>query len=200
MEAGRIASRFAAKPRSLARNALFVLAGSALIALGAQISLPVPFSPVPITLQTLALALVVALLGTRGGTLAAVAYLAEGAAGLPVFAPAGRFYPGFAFFFGPTGGYLIAFPIAAFVTGWLFDRGLWHGFAARALAILIGSLAVLAGGAVWLQHFVGWSNAFALGVAPFLIGDFAKTLVAAAAAPWVRKSGGYSTRSSIDTL
>jgi biotin transport system substrate-specific component len=117
-----------------------------------------------------------------------------------VFAPAGRFYPGFAFFFGPTGGYLIAFPIAAFVTGWLFDRGLWQGFAARALAILIGSLVVLAGGAVWLQHFVGWNAAFALGVTPFLIGDFAKTLVAAAAAPWVRKSGGYSSRSSIDTL
>jgi biotin transport system substrate-specific component len=186
--------------RSPARNALFILAGSALIALGAQISLPVSFSPVPITLQTLGLALVVALLGTRGGTLAALAYLAEGAAGLPVFAPTGRFYPGFAFFFGPTGGYLIAFPIAAFVTGWLFDRGLWNGFAGRALAILIGSLVVLAGGVVWLQHFVGWSAAFALGVAPFLIGDFAKTLVAAAAAPWIRKGGGYSSRSSIDTL
>src|SRR5271156_1600548 len=131
MNTGTVASQVAAAPRTPARSAVFVLAGSALLALGAQMSLPVPFSPVPITGQTLALPLVVALLGTRGATLAALAYLAEGALGLPVFAPAGGFAPGFAAFFGPTGGYLIAFPLAAFVTGWLFDRGLWNGFAGR---------------------------------------------------------------------
>jgi biotin transport system substrate-specific component len=200
MGTGNAVERFAAAPRSPARNAVFVLAGSALLALGAQISLPVPFSPVPITGQTLALPLVVALLGTRSATLAAIVYLAEGAAGLPVFAPTGQFYPGFAAFFGPTGGYLVAFPLAAFVTGWLFDRGLWNGFASRALAILTGSILVLAGGAAWLAHFTGANAAFTLGVAPFVLGDFVKTLVAAALAPWLRKSGGYSSRSSIDTL
>ncbi len=157
-------------------------------------SIPVPFSPVPITGQTLGLALVVALLGTRGGTLAAIAYLAEGAAGLPVFAPTGHFlYPGLAVFISPSGGYLLAFPLAAFVTGWLFDRGLWNSYAGRALAVLLGSLVVFAGGAAWLSHLVGPGAAFTLGVAPFIIGDVLKTLVAAAAAPWVRKSGGYST-------
>ncbi len=200
MNAGTVTSRQAAAPRSPARTAVFVLAGSALIALGAQMSFAVPFSPVPITGQTLALPLVVALLGTRAATLAALAYLAEGAIGLPVFAPAGGFAPGFAAFFGPTGGYLIAFPLAAFVTGWLFDRGLWNGFAGRTFAILTGSLVVLAGGAAWLAHFIGWNAAFTLGVLPFAIGDALKTLAAAAAAPWVRKSGAYSTRSSIDTL
>jgi len=166
-----------------------VLAGSALLALGAQVALNVPFSPVPVTGQTFALALIVAVLGTRGATFASVAYLAEGAAGLPVFAPGGASLPGFLAFFGPTGGYLVAFPLAAFVMGWLFERGLWNGYLARALAIAAGSIVVLASGAAWLAHITGWSAALALGVAPFVVGDVVKTLLAAAAAPWVRKCG-----------
>ncbi len=163
-----------------------VLAGSALMALGAQISIPLPFSPVPLTGQTFALALVVALLGTRGATAALVLYLAEGASGLPVFSHGAA---GIASFFGPTGGYLIAFPIAAYVTGRLFDAGLWHTYFGRLIAVFLGSLVVFAGGAAWLGASIGYSLAFATGVAPFIVGDVLKTVLAAAAAPWVRSSG-----------
>ena len=168
-----------------------VIAGSGLMALGAHISISVPWSPVPVTGQTFALALVVALLGTRGAVLALVAYLAEGALGLPVFSPGGSALS----FIGPTGGYLIAFPIAAFVTGWLFDRGLWRSYLGRVVAIAAGTAVVFAGGASWLAHFVGVGPALAIGVAPFLIGDVLKTLAAAAAAPWVRRGNIAATGS-----
>jgi biotin transport system substrate-specific component len=151
------------------------------MALSAQVSVPLPYSPVPLTGQTLALPLVVALLGTRGGTLALFAYLAEGFAGAPVFAPNALY--------GSSAGYLLAYPIAAYATGRLFDLGLWNSFAGRALAIFCGTLLVFAGGVIWLAHFVGWPAAFALGVVPFIIGDIVKVLLAAGAAPWVRKCG-----------
>jgi len=171
--------RTASPARLRAIQAALVITGSALMALGAHVSIPVPWSPVPITGQTFALALVVALLGTRGAVAALLVYLAEGAAGLPVFSPGGSMLT--------SGGYLIAFPIAAFVTGWLFDRGLWQSYFGRVVAIAAGTAVVFAGGATWLAHFVGIGPAFALGIAPFLIGDALKTLAAAAAAPWVRR-------------
>jgi biotin transport system substrate-specific component len=173
--------------RTRALQIAFVAAGSVLLALGAQISIPLPLGMPPITGQTFALALVVALLGARGGALAAVLYLAEGALGLPVFSPHGA--PGIARFFGPSAGYLLAFPIAAYVTGLLYDRGLWSSYGGRLLAIVLGSAVVFAGGAAWLAHFVGVSKALAVGVAPYLIGDAVKSLVAAGAAPFVRASG-----------
>lgn len=169
-----------------------IVAGSLLMALGAHVALPVPWSPVPLTGQTFALPLVVALLGARGATISLVLYLAEGVAGLPVFAPVAGGMAGIARLFAPSAGYLIAFPIAAYVTGWLFDRGLWRTFLGRAAAIAAGSAIVLAGGASWLAHFVGIELAFALGVAPFLIGDAVKTLLAAGAAPWVRAGGLFA--------
>ena len=113
--------RAASSTRLRAIQAALVIAGSLLMALSAHVSIPVPWSPVPVTGQTFALALVVALLGTRGAVAALIVYLGEGALGLPVFSTGGSALS----FVGPTGGYLIAFPIAAFVTGWLFDR---YGF------------------------------------------------------------------------
>jgi len=175
--------RAASSTRLRAIQAALVIAGSLLMALGAHVAIPVPWSPVPVTGQTFALALVVALLGTRGAVAALIVYLGEGALGLPVFSTGGSALS----FVGPTGGYLIAFPIAAFVTGWLFDRGLWNSYFGRVIAIAAGTAVVFAGGASWLAHFVGIGPAFALGVAPFLIGDVLKTLAAAAAAPWVRR-------------
>ena len=163
-----------------------IVAGSALMALAAQLSIDVPFSPVPITGQTLAIPLLVALLGTRGATLSLVLYLAEGIAGLPVFAPSLPILPGFLKLFGPTGGYLVAFPLAAFVTGTLLERGLWTSYAGRVAAVFLGSLVVFAFGAAWLAHYVGWPLAYATGVVPFILGDVIKTLVAAAVLPWVR--------------
>jgi biotin transport system substrate-specific component len=187
------ASPIRSTSRTRARQIAFVVAGSALLALGAQISIPMPLGMPPITGQTFALPLVVALLGARGGALAAVLYLAEGAAGLPVFSPHGL--PGIARFFGPSAGYLLAFPLAAYVTGMLFDRGLWSSYAGRLVAIALGSFVVFFGGAAWLAHIVGgFSKALAVGVAPYLIGDAIKTIVAAAAAPWVRSSGEGTPR------
>jgi biotin transport system substrate-specific component len=183
--------RAATPVRLRAIQIALVIAGSGLMALGAHVSIPVPWSPVPITGQTFALALVVALLGTRGAVAALIVYLAEGALGLPVLSPHGE--PAALRFIGPTGGYLIAFPLAAFVTGWLFDRGLWKSYLGRVVAIAAGTAVVFAGGASWLAHFVGVGPAFALGVAPFLIGDVLKTLAAAAAAPWVRRGNITAT-------
>ncbi len=171
----------ASPARMRAAQVALVVLGSLLMALGAHVAIPVPFSPVPITGQTFALAMVVALLGTRGATVAMLLYIAEGFTGLPVFAPLGKL--------GPTAGYIFAFPLAAFVTGWLFDRG-WYGrYLTRTLAILVGTIVVFVGGSSWLAALVGWPVALATGVVPFLLGDAIKTLVAAATAPYVRDAG-----------
>jgi biotin transporter BioY len=158
-----------------------VVLGSLLMALGAHVAIPTPLSPVPITGQTFALALVVALLGTRGATLAMVLYIAEGLTGWRVFSPVGLL--------GPSLGYIIAFPLAAYATGWLFDRGLAKTYPGRVLAIFLGTLVVFAGGACWLAGLFGWPAAIATGVLPFVLGDVLKTLLAAAAAPFVRDAG-----------
>ena len=167
--------------RTRVNQAAMVVLGSLLMALGAHVAIPVPFSPVPITGQTFALALVVALLGTRGATLSMILYVAEGFTGLRVFAPVG--------ILGPTLGYIVAFPAAAFVTGWLFDRGMFANYALRAIAILAGTAVVFAGGASYLAALFGWPVAIATGVVPFLIGDALKTLLAAGAMRFVRDAG-----------
>ncbi len=171
----------ASPARLRAAQVALIAIGSLLMALGAHVAIPVPFSPVPITGQTFALAIVVALLGTRGATAAMLLYIAEGFTGLPVFAPLGKL--------GPSAGYIFAFPFAAFVTGWLFDRGLSTHYVTRAVAILAGTIVVFVGGSSWLAAIVGWPVALTTGVLPFLAGDAIKTLAAAAAAPYVRDAG-----------
>jgi biotin transport system substrate-specific component len=155
-----------------------VVAGTVLMALGAHVAIPVPWSPVPVTGQTFALALVVGLLGTRAAVASLLLYLAEGAMGLPVFSPVAA-----GGMLGPSGGYLLSFPVAAFATGWLFDRGLRRTYLGRVTAVGAGTLVVFAAGAAWLTHFVGMAQAIALGVVPFIVGDVLKTLLAAAAIP-----------------
>ncbi len=165
----------------------WVVAASAILAASAQVALPIPFSPVPVTLQTFGLALVVALLGTRLGTYATLAYLAEGASGLPVFA---QHQGGFVWLLGPSAGYLWAFPVAAFVLGRAFDAGLWRNAPARFVALVAATAIVFAGGAAWLARFVGGAGpAFALGVLPFVFGDVLKCAVAAVVAPLVGRFG-----------
>jgi biotin transport system substrate-specific component len=158
-----------------------VVIGSLLMALAAHASVPLPFSPVPLTGQTLALPLVVALLGTGGAVASLVLYILEGFAGFPVFAHSG--------FMWATAGYLFAFPAAAWVTGALFDRGMFANWPARFAAILVGSIVVLAGGWSWLSFFSGPVAAFTLGVAPFLIGDAVKCALATLLAPAFRSAG-----------
>ena len=166
--------------RLRAVNIALVVAGSLVMTLGAHVAVHVPFSPVPITGQTLALPIVVALLGTRRSVAAMLLYLAEGATGLPVFAPSG--VPGFLALIGPTAGYLWSFPLAAYVIGSLFDLGLIDHVAGRALATIAGELVVFSLGVIWLAHFVGIDKAFALGVAPFVIGDALKVAIVATSA------------------
>ncbi len=167
----------------LARQAALVLGGSALMAISAQIAVPAsPVWGVPITLQTLAIPLLVALLGRRLGTAAVVAYLAEGALGLPVFQ---GFAGGLLKFAGPTGGYLIGFPLAAWLVGTLYERGLDAGYGRRFVAVFVGTAVVFVTGAGWLALGLqlGLGKAIAVGVVPFLIGDVAKCLVAAGLRP-----------------
>lgn len=146
------------------------------IALCAQIAVRVPFSPVPITGQTLGVLAVGGLLGSRRGTLSVLAYLAEGIAGFPVFAGGGS---GPIWLLGPTGGYLVGFVAAAWVVGWLRER-LWdHSFAGTLVIMLAGSATIYLMGLPWLAHSVGIDNALSLGLVPFVAGDLLKVALAA---------------------
>lgn len=168
-------------PLDWARSAALVVAFSLLTALAAQVVVPLPWTPVPLTGQTFAVLLTGALLGSRLGALAMIAYLVEGALGLPFFRAGAS---GVGHFFGPTGGYLLAFPAAAFVTGYLAERGWDRRFLTAAAAMALGSLVILAGGWAWLTIlFRTAGEAFRLGVAPFLLGDIVKIALAAAALP-----------------
>jgi biotin transport system substrate-specific component len=172
-------------------DVLLVLAGSALIALSAQVAVPLPFSPVPVTGQTFAVLLVGAALGRTRGSAAVLAYLAEGAAGLPVFAGG---LAGPAVLLGPTGGYLFGFLPAAWICGALAERGWDRRLLTTLAAMAAGDLAIFAVGVPWLARFVGAENALAFGVAPFLIGNLSKIVLAAGILPvaWacVRRSRG----------
>ena len=170
-----------AAPLDGARGALLIVGFSLLTAAAAQVVVPLPFTPVPLTGQTFAVLLTGALLGPRLGALAMLAYLAEGAAGLPFFrAGAG----GLAHLAGPTAGYLFAFPAAAYVTGHFAERGWDRRFLTAAAAMALGSLVILAAGWAWLALATGAAGgAFRLGVLPFLPGDLVKIALAAAALP-----------------
>lgn len=169
-------------PVSWARAAGLVVAFSLLTALSAQVVIPLPWTPVPITGQTFAVLLTGALLGSRLGALAMIAYLAEGALGLPFFkgGAGGAAY----LFAAPTAGYLLSYPLAAFATGYLAERGWDKRFLTAAAAMALGSIVVLFSGWLWLTMFFRTaSDAFQAGVVPFLGGDVVKILLAAAVLP-----------------
>jgi biotin transport system substrate-specific component len=152
-----------------------VVAGALLVALGAQISVPLPGTPVPVTFQVPAALIVGGLIGSRLGATSLVFYLVLGAAGLPVFAPIGL--PGIARLFGPTGGYLLALPLAAAVMGVAVrePRAVW-----RLVVGLVAGLAVIyAGGLAQLAVLNGsLATAWTLGSAPFLVVDTTKLVLA----------------------
>ena len=169
---------------SLIRQAGIVLAGSALVAVCAHIALPLYFTPVPLTLQTLAVLLLGLLLSPRLAAATLCAYLVEGALGLPVFAPSPLALSGIAHLFGPTGGYLLAYPLAAATASFLWHRTGWNtrrGFTSVLLSAAAGSLPILALGALWLGVFSHASvqNVLSLAVLPFLPGDALKIVAAA---------------------
>lgn len=169
------------RTRSRLGDALLVGVAAQLIALGAQVAVRLPFSPVPLTLQTLFVLGIGAALGPVRGGLAALLYLFEGAAGLPVLA-GGR--GGVAHLLGPTGGYLAAFPAAAALVGALARRGWDRRPLSAALAMAFGALAILTLGTLRLSGMVGGIGpALTQGFIPFLPGEAIKVAVAAAALP-----------------
>ena len=170
-----------------ALNMLLIAGASVLIAIAAQISVPLPHSPVPLTMQPLAVLLVGVVLGSWRGAAAATLYLLEGLGGLPVFSQGhgGIFW----LTVGPTAGYLLSYPFAAFVAGWVSERG-WGSTVLRSIAGMLAALAIIyAGGWSWLTIVAGGAQrAFVLGVAPFLIADAIKVAIGAALLPRAQRA------------
>lgn len=162
--------------RSLPRQALMIVAGVALMTLAAKTQ--VPFWPVPMTLHTLAVMGFAVALGPRMACAIFIAYLATGAAGLPVFSGSPERGIGLAYMIGPTGGYLAGFLLASWLTGWLAQNGT---LLRRVFAMLAGLVVVYACGMTWLVAFVPAAKALSVGVAPFILGDVVKIGVVAAA-------------------
>jgi biotin transport system substrate-specific component len=164
-----------------ARAPLFAIGFTAAVAAASQIAIPLPFTPVPITLQPMLVVLAGMLLGPVAGAASMLLYLAAGAVGLPVFTPIGA--PGIARFFGPTGGYLLAYPVAAYVAGLLAQR--LPSFRGRWLAAIAGIAVVYIGGIAQLALLNGslW-RAIQLGVTPFAALDLVKAFVAALVTRW----------------
>jgi len=164
-----------------------IIGGSLLIALCAQVA--IPLWPVPVTGQTFAVLMIGALFGARRGSFAVLAYLTEGAAGLPVFAM-GR--GGLAVLLGPTGGYLIGFVAASYITGLLAERGWDRRIGTTVLAMVLGNIAIYAFGLLWLCCLTGVNRTvLTAGLYPFIIGDLMKIALAAILLPAGWKLLGY---------
>lgn len=161
------------------RCGVLVLFGSLLLALSAKVQ--VPFWPVPMTMQTFMVLVLGAAYGWRLGLATVLLYLAEGAAGLPVFAGSPERGIGLAYMVGPTGGYLAGFALAAAATGWLAQRGWTRHLGRLTLAMLLGHALMLAPGVAWLALSLGWTKAVAVGLTPFWAATVLKTALAVAA-------------------
>jgi biotin transport system substrate-specific component len=169
------------------RQVALVVGGGLLVALCARITIPLPFTPVPLTVQNFGVLLVGLLLGSRRGFAALALYLAEGAMGMPVFSPIGP--GGVAQLFGPTGGFLLAYPLVAGLAGYVMERGP-KTFARAALGGLLGEIVLFTGGLAWLAvltHSV--AQAFRWGLYWFLFAEVIKVMMAAGiASRWRRRS------------
>lgn len=154
-----------------------------LTAAAAQLSFPLPFTPVPFTIQPMIVLIGAAALGSRLGALSQILYLTLGLAGLPVFAFSPELPQGFLRLMGPTGGYLMAYPLAAFVTGLLAERGLDRRYLTSFLAMAVGLTVIFAGGVLWLANGVGTTTALATGLYPFVMVDVIKIVAAGLVLP-----------------
>lgn len=175
--------------RAFARQAILVLGGAAFVGLAAQVAIPLPFTPVPLTLQTFAVLLAGAALGSLRGILSMSLYAVAGIAGVPWFAQASS---GFAM---PSFGYILGFIAAAGIVGRIAERGATLTAWRTAGLMVVGNLVIYAVGVTWLKFAIDatWVTALELGAAPFLIGDVVKIALAAGLLPltWVglRKAG-----------
>jgi biotin transport system substrate-specific component len=155
-----------------------MLVGSWLIALAAQIQ--IPLWPVPVTGQTFAVLLVAALLGSRRGAASVGLYLAQGAIGLPFFAAGAA---GWSVLVGPTAGYLFGFLLAAYGVGWLAEHGWDRQVGTAVIAMVLGNVVIYICGLLWLAQFLSLPQLFSAGLLPFIPGDVLKIVLAALALP-----------------
>jgi biotin transport system substrate-specific component len=158
-------------PRAGATKAVVLVVGGSL-ALAVSAKIQVPFWPVPMTMQSLVVLLIGIAFGSRLGGLTLLAYLAEGFAGLPVFAGAAA---GPAYMAGPTGGYLLGFVLSAVLVGWLAEHGWARDLPRTAVAMTLGHVLLFIPGVLWLAVLFGWTKALAVGVAPFIAATALKT-------------------------
>ena len=171
----------------VAADMLLVVAASALIAIAAQVAIPLPFTPVPLTLQPLAVILVGVTLGSTRGAAAAMLYLLEGFSGLPVFALG---HGGPATLLGPTAGFLYAYPLAAWLAGFISERG-WGSSIVRAITGMLLALGVIyLGGWSWFAAAFNRDTAFAMTVAPFVVADIVKVALGAVLLPKAQRALG----------
>src|SRR5487761_53425 len=187
--------RLAALPGAgLVTDAVLIALGAGLLAGSAQLSLALPFTPVPITGQTFAVLLVGASLGTVRGATSALLYLLLGVAGAPVYAHGAE---GFAVITGASGGYLVSYPFASALTGWLAERRWDRRFSSAVGAMLTGNVLIYLVGLPWLAVVLhtGLEKTFELGLYPFVPGDTLKLYLAAGLLPTAWRLVGRSTRS-----
>src|SRR5215210_742051 len=180
---------------SAAIRAGAVLFITAATAAAAQISVHLPFTPVPFAMQDMVVLIGGAALGSRLGMSAQIVYLAAGIAGLPVFAASAVLPQGPLRLLGPTGGYLLSYPVAAYLTGRLAERGFDRRYATSVIAMIAGLAVIFAFGVSWLAMFarpaaLGYAAALSAGLYPFLAGDVLKVLFGAAVLPAVWKVVG----------
>jgi biotin transport system substrate-specific component len=168
------------------RQVAIVIGASLFVALCARITVPLPFTPVPLTLQNFGVLLVGLLLGSRRGFAALALYLAEGVAGLPVFSPTGL--GGVAQLLGPTGGFLLAYPFVAALAGWIMERGS-RSFARAAMAGLLAEIVLFAGGLSWLVILThSLALAVRYGLYWFIFAEVMKIMAAAGIAGRLRRA------------
>lgn len=170
---------------SLPLKVALVALGAVVTAVSAQFTLPMPFTPVPFTFGPMAVLLTGATLGSRLGALSQVAYVMAGAFGLAVFAPSATLPNGFLRLAGPTGGYLLAYPLAAFVTGFLAERGWDRRYLSSVAAMLAGLAIIYVGGVSWLAAGYTQSIAAAVtaGIGSFIVLDVVRIFIVAVALP-----------------
>ena len=168
------------KRQAILYDILLVVGGALVLSLSAQLAVRLPFSPVPITMQTLAVVLTGVVLGSMRGAVSAASYLAAGSMGLPVFANGAA---GIAYLAGPTGGYLFGFIAAAWLTGFLAENGWDRKVWTSVIAMTLGTAVIFAFGLSWLGIFVGYDNVVAMGLVPFIPGAVIKLAIASAILP-----------------
>ena len=173
-----VASLWPAHRGGAVRGAILVLLAAGLLTVSAKVQ--VPFWPVPMTMQTMVVLMIAAAMGWRLGTAAVIAYLLEGALGLPVFAGTPERGLGLAYMMGPTGGFLFGFLAATVVTGCLAEQGFGRTLPRLLVAMAIGHAVIFAFGLGWLSLQLGAVQAWAVGAAPFVAGTLVKTVLAAA--------------------